>query len=320
MSRQHYVFGYGSLICAESRAATASALGEVAGSGSSRYGSSIPVRLNNWVRLWNLRGPNTYLGVHNSSSAQSSCVGVLVPLPSSKQNDSKDKNNINYNDSKNYNDEVLEALDRRERGYNRHRVDLSLIERVDDLLRTTAAIAEAENGSMTSRQAVEDRYYKNTFLRRNATATTHTNDDDDDEDSDEKCKNLNDIVCIWIYVPKDRYAGMACSRKPILQSYVDICLRGCLSISESFAREFIESTYGWFPGHSHLQITTDDDDDKKEGYDSDSGPDADDSGFHCWINDRETPVYVRADKKFSIDNSETLDAIFDPVLLGRRRR
>ena len=47
---------------------------------------------------------------------------------------------------------------------------------------------------------------------------------------------------------------------PIVQSYVDVVLDGCLAISDAFAREFIRSTAGW------------------------RGP---------WINDRERPRYPR---------------------------
>lgn len=35
------------------------------------------------------------------------------------------------------------------------------------------------------------------------------------------------------------------SANPIVQSYVDVVLDGCLAISEAFAREFIRSTAGW---------------------------------------------------------------------------
>ena len=37
------------------------------------------------------------------------------------------------------------------------------------------------------------------------------------------------------------------SRYPILQSYIDVCLSGCLEHGEAFAREFIETTFLWSP-------------------------------------------------------------------------
>ena len=32
---------------------------------------------------------------------------------------------------------------------------------------------------------------------------------------------------------------------PILQSYIDVCLSGCLEFGEDFAREFLETTFEW---------------------------------------------------------------------------
>ena len=34
---------------------------------------------------------------------------------------------------------------------------------------------------------------------------------------------------------------------PILQSYIDVCLSGCLEHGEAFAREFVETTFKWSP-------------------------------------------------------------------------
>ena len=48
---------------------------------------------------------------------------------------------------------------------------------------------------------------------------------------------------IWIYVPHRIVIPTA--SVPLLQSYVDVALSGCLEISESFAAEFITSTVGW---------------------------------------------------------------------------
>lgn len=255
---RHYVFGYGSLICSESRATTAAALG-----GSDTSG--IPVRLANWVRLWNVRGPNTYLGVQSVDDSKCSCVGVLFPIPSSSDD----------------HDEVLEALDRREGGYNRERVNLELIERVDDLLESKDV----------------DGYYKDTFLQ------------DTKSNKGVTASKVND-VCVWIYVPKPKYANLASTEVTILQSYVDICLKGCLSISKDFTAEFVKGTYGWYPGDSRRceGISTDDQDETWE-----------DPTSSCWIDDRMHPLYIRADKEYALENIEVLDASFDASVLDRRR-
>ena len=51
---------------------------------------------------------------------------------------------------------------------------------------------------------------------------------------------------IWVYVTQ--YHLPPCEHSPIVQSYVDTVLTGCLDISEQFARHFIANTIGWhFP-------------------------------------------------------------------------
>jgi hypothetical protein len=60
---------------------------------------------------------------------------------------------------------------------------------------------------------------------------------------------------VWIYVNKfkegERRNSLPTPQFPIVQSYVDICLSGCLQIERGFpdagdfAREFIESTQEW---------------------------------------------------------------------------
>jgi len=293
---RHYVFGYGSLICSESRAVTAAAL---CGSDGD-IGGAIPVRLKNWVRLWNVRGrnTNTYLGVQSietrgaatsRSQPPRSCVGVLVPLPSSNDDD-----------------EALKALDRREAAYKRQRVDLGSIERVDDLLidedgYTSDNESEMGNDIQENKEAIHNKYYKDTYLWKRPPG----NDANANESEEE--------VCVWVYVPVEEYTGMARAENPILQSYVDVCVKGCLSISKAFAKEFVDGTYGWYPGHSHHDGNTNDEteNDNEEGA-------GDDSSF-CWIDDRNDPMYIRANKEYSLENSKALDAVFDPIILRRRR-
>ncbi|RTZ15243.1 gamma-glutamylcyclotransferase [Vibrio aquaticus] len=51
---------------------------------------------------------------------------------------------------------------------------------------------------------------------------------------------------IWVYVKDD--LEPPCTFSPIMQTYVDTVLAGCLEISEQFAKQFIEHTVGWhFP-------------------------------------------------------------------------
>ncbi|NVD05935.1 gamma-glutamylcyclotransferase [Vibrio sp. JPW-9-11-11] len=51
---------------------------------------------------------------------------------------------------------------------------------------------------------------------------------------------------VWVYI-KDN-PEPPCSLSPIMQTYVDTVLAGCLEISEQFAKQFVEHTVGWhFP-------------------------------------------------------------------------
>lgn len=48
---------------------------------------------------------------------------------------------------------------------------------------------------------------------------------------------------VWIYVVEQTQPP--CERSPIVMSYVDTVLAGCLEVSEAFAEHFIEHTLGW---------------------------------------------------------------------------
>jgi hypothetical protein len=64
---------------------------------------------------------------------------------------------------------------------------------------------------------------------------------------------------VWTYViPRPEMPG---ARYPIIQSYVDVILTGCLRIGPDFATEFITTTAGW---------------------------------EHAWLDDRRAPRYRRA--------------------------
>ncbi|MDE1331001.1 gamma-glutamylcyclotransferase family protein [Vibrio aestuarianus] len=54
---------------------------------------------------------------------------------------------------------------------------------------------------------------------------------------------FNRQLPIWVYV-KDS-PQPPCEHSPIVQTYIDTVLAGCLEFSESFAHNFIENTLGW---------------------------------------------------------------------------
>lgn len=51
---------------------------------------------------------------------------------------------------------------------------------------------------------------------------------------------------VWIYIKNQHQ--LACQNVPIVQTYLDTVLAGCLEVSEHFAQQFIRYTLGWhFP-------------------------------------------------------------------------
>ena len=48
---------------------------------------------------------------------------------------------------------------------------------------------------------------------------------------------------LWMYVPEE--PGFPDIDFPILQTYIDVCLTGCLEFGEDFAKEFLETTFAW---------------------------------------------------------------------------
>lgn len=54
----------------------------------------------------------------------------------------------------------------------------------------------------------------------------------------------------WVYVNKANHIGEASVNYPIIQSYVDIFISGCIEIEEKynlkhFAKECVKTTHGW---------------------------------------------------------------------------
>ena len=107
---------------------------------------------------------------------------------------------------------------------------------------------------------------------------------------------------------------------PIAQSYVDIILRGCLTISKDFAKEFILTTQGWLLLNGKLVPTTDGI--AGHGDQETLSGDHDQIQVH-WVNDRHDPLYVRADMDYSRASGHIVDELLQnhlPVALKRRRQ
>jgi len=84
---------------------------------------------------------------------------------------------------------------------------------------------------------------------------------------------------VWIYFAKQR--NHPCRNQPIVQSYVDVIIEGCLEIGLEFTSEFLKTTTGW---------------------------------EYTWINDRLFPKYPRP-----LDNpnaSQKIDRIIQDMTPG----
>jgi cation transport regulator ChaC len=233
----HFVFGYGSLICPESRAITAP---------EQAHKIATPVTVHHMERVWSKRTLNGMTAMGVRFVEQSECIGVILPV-SGKE---------------------LAQFDVREQGYDRVPLELSNVEQVS-------------------------------FL-----GEEHYEEDDHEVFLQAKASNATDAIQIWVYV--QRIESPATPEHPIVQTYVDTILRGCLGISEEFAQEFISSTKGWHPDE-----LAGDTKDVSSGETSHGELSAEESSDYegIWVDDRHKPVYIRGDPAWSRKNSHELDQL-----------
>jgi hypothetical protein len=174
----------------------------------------------------------------------------------------------------------LTQFDKREIGYDRVELQIADIMQVAFLEDTS--------------------YYENTFLDKDIV------DDDDNNDNDD----VKQPPKVWVYIQQNPIP--ATGPYPIVQSYVDVILRGCLTISEEFAHEFIATTKGWDP--AELSSDTDS---------CCSSSDDEEMDDVVWLDDRNDPIYVRADTEYSLRKAPELDRLLrkhHPHEMRNRRR
>ncbi len=103
-------------------------------------------------------------------------------------------------------------------------------------------------------------------------------------------------IKVWVYIP--RTSLPANKNYPIAQSYVDIILRGCLDYSHNFALHFLNTTQGWWH-HDYLGTNS-----------NDNVPAAskiEELDDFVWVQDRDNPLYVRADIDWSTKMAGLVD-------------
>jgi hypothetical protein len=172
----------------------------------------------------------------------------------------------------------LMQFDKREQGYNRHILNLDNVHPLLSVPDDKENIPQIENCP---------------FLRaKNSGSNEYHRNGAEDKDN----------IRIWVYVQQQFEPPDA--NHPILQSYVDVILRGCLSISEDFAKDFIIHTKGWAPeedeeeevdiyntGKEWIRTTNQQ---KSEAF---------------WVDDRHNPIYIRAEQEWSLKMADQLDEL-----------
>mmetsp|Transcript_5978 Transcript_5978/g.7758 ORF Transcript_5978/g.7758 Transcript_5978/m.7758 type:complete len:255 (-) Transcript_5978:13-777(-) len=150
-------------------------------------------------------------------------------------------------------EEELAMFDKREQGYKRHRIDPENVQRIPFLgNRTYAELFEM----------LEDEKETSSYS---------------DDSTMSSSNNLDEGLDVWVYIPKQTKAPT--KDHPIVQSYVDTILRGCMEMGgEAFAEEFLKTTAGWHP--EEWNATHYDDDDQVSA---------------VWVDDRSDPIYPRGD-------------------------
>jgi hypothetical protein len=170
----------------------------------------------------------------------------------------------------------LLRFDRRERGYHRHEIPITQVDLIDYL---------------------HDDYYDEAYEEHSLFL--------------EAVAGKRSDVRIWIYVPCKPQPPD--EEHPIAQTYVDVILQGCLNIHEDFARMFLESTKGWNP--QELLTDEEDDDDNNSGSDDNNSGSEEDidsdvaNDVIAWVNDRDRPIYMRADTDYSQKEGPTIDEL-----------
>ena len=114
-----------------------------------------------------------------------------------------------------------------------------------------------------------------------------------------KSGTLKEKLQVWVYIQKDPLPPT--QDHPIVQTYIDTILRGCLSINEEFAKEFIATTKGWSLEEIPELTTESESDDDSDTLSLQNEP--------IWVDDRHNPIYVRGDKKHSLENAGRFDSL-----------
>ena len=227
---------------------------------------ALPVIIQDVERVWSARTKTGYTAMGVQFNKGSECTGVLIEIDT---------------------EEELADLDRREANYDRRPIQLDNIDQVPFL--DEGEYYEDDHPVFDAKDAIE-------AAEEAEEAAAEAGDTKAEEEAKDDQQIPHDNVKVWIYIQRNPIP--ADPSHPIPQSYVDIIIRGCLSISEEFAKSVVETTSGW-QAHIHNK---------------------DDDANHNWVDDREVPIYKRADSEYSNAHGEKIDQLmkgqFDDLNTG----
>jgi len=310
---KNFVFGYGSLICSQSRAITAPTLKDAVAE---------PVVIRNIERTWSARvvwEPAPELPVAKSSAHSSKdfdasdAVQVVnrdhiegwTPMGVRFRKGAKCNGVLIHVD-----DEELARFDIREAGYGRHKIDLvDVFHHLENSDQEDGQVSPQPISALDGVQCNECR-----FLLEKASEKRFKKAVGDNVDADVISSNIS----VWVYVQSVDLAPNP--SYPITQSYVDIIVRGCLKISHDFAQMFLETTKGWWQDKQQNTDECSGAVNEVDTYQSAQGEKNEDS-HHIWVDDRHAPMYVRADRQFSFEKGAEIDNLIEkhhPNALKRR--
>ncbi len=129
--------------------------------------------------------------------------------------------------------------------------------------------------------------------------------------------NNFDKIKVWVFLP--RMSLPANRNYPIVQSYVDVILRGCLDYGDDFLSQFLNTTQGWSSrscSHHQTQrneITRVEEKGRgvvgkgEEEEEEEVKVIEEETNNFVWLEDRDHPFYIRADEDWSKKEGKKLD-------------
>ena len=208
-------------------------------------------------------------------------------------------------------EDELARFDIREAGYTRKKIDLTDIHpHIDSDILVNESLSlwpTAEHNTKREELALKDVkcsdcrlvFEKAAEMRRKQSNSSPSNN----ECSDSMVGN--EEVAVWVY---EQQNNLPAERSfPITQSYLDIIIRGCMSISLDFARRFLETTHGFW----HDNDESVEKDIKANGSGNSGDQICNIDSHHTWVDDRSDPMYVRADSQYSNENGEHIDKLLE---------